>query len=225
MTAPRAKRRTAPFRTLEELGAEMLQFHGGMGDPIYAVGSYYYSGKRHPSRAVEVAADQALTKMYDYPDPSWTKKDKAGLWRAIITMARLLEFDPASRPRRDPASGGASIEEKVQEFLELRRVVDDAKARDRRENTVASFRAYERALEAFHASQSSRDPAFGGASRQLKGPHWYRWLVNYRDRNGRIQQETVEATTHREALVAGQHVHPTGSDFTAIKFSTKPLRP
>ena len=97
MSAPRAKRRTAPFRTLEQLGAEMLQFHGGMNDPVYAAGSYYLSGKRHPSRAVEIAADKELTKLYDHPDPTWTKKDMAGLWRAIITMARLLEFDPKSK--------------------------------------------------------------------------------------------------------------------------------
>jgi len=89
----------------------MLQFHGGMGDPVYAAGSYYLSGRRHPSRAVELAAEQELTKLYDYPDPTWTKKDMTGLWRAVITMTRLLEFDPKSKrditlrrkaaPRRD----------------------------------------------------------------------------------------------------------------------------
>ena len=104
MTAPRAKRRTAPFRTLEQLGAEMLQFHGGMSDPVYAAGSYYLSGKRHPSRAVEVAAEQELTKLYDHPDPTWTKKDMNGLWRAIITLTRLLEFSPASRGARQRSS-------------------------------------------------------------------------------------------------------------------------
>lgn len=97
MTAPRAKRRTTPFRTLEELGTEMLNWHRSAGDPIYAAGSYFHSGKRHPSRATEEAAERELTKTYDNPHPSWTKKDMNGLWRAIITLTRLLEFDPKSK--------------------------------------------------------------------------------------------------------------------------------
>jgi hypothetical protein len=31
------------------IGVMMHNWHGGQGDPIYAVGSYYYSGKKHPS--------------------------------------------------------------------------------------------------------------------------------------------------------------------------------
>ena len=56
--------------------------------------------------------------------------------------------------RRAAKRAGANrdpVRRKVNVSLEdLRRAVDAAKERDRRENTVTSFRAYERALEAFH---------------------------------------------------------------------------
>ena len=56
-----------------------------------------------------------------------------------------------------------------------------------------------------------------------RSPLWYRWVVNYRDRSGKIQQTIVESTTHRDAIVAASVAHPTGHDFTATKLSTRPL--
>jgi len=53
---------------------------------------------------------------------------------------------------------------------------------------------------------------------------WYRWLVNYRDSRGKIQQTQVDSTTRRDAIAAASVGHPTGRDFTAAKLSTKPLK-
>jgi hypothetical protein len=52
---------------------------------------------------------------------------------------------------------------------------------------------------------------------------WYRWAVNYRE-GSRIRQEVVESTTHRDAIIAARMMHPRGSDFAAIKLSTRPLK-
>ncbi len=55
-----------------------------------------------------------------------------------------------------------------------------------------------------------------------RSPLWYRWAVNYRDTRGKIQQEVVESTTHKDAIAAVHVMHPTGREFTATKLSTKP---
>lgn len=52
---PAALNQLSP-KQLKALGAKMHNWHASMGDPIYAAGSYYYSGKRHPSIETENAA-------------------------------------------------------------------------------------------------------------------------------------------------------------------------
>ena len=58
---------------------------------------------------------------------------------------------------------------------------------------------------------------------KYRDPLWYRWIVNYRDKRGKIQHTLIDSTTHRDAIIAAQVSHPTGSDFSAIKLSTRPL--
>lgn len=36
----------------EELGARLLQWHGGQNDPVYAVGSFYLDGNRYPEKSI-----------------------------------------------------------------------------------------------------------------------------------------------------------------------------
>lgn len=45
----------------EELGEMMLNWHSSMGDPIYAVGSYYVSGKVYPDAEVVRRALDSLS--------------------------------------------------------------------------------------------------------------------------------------------------------------------
>jgi len=61
------------------------------------------------------------------------------------------------------------------------------------------------------------------ATRKIRDPLWYRWAVNYRDTRGKIRQELVDSTTHKDAIIAARVMHPTGRDFAATKLSTKPL--
>jgi hypothetical protein len=62
------------------------------------------------------------------------------------------------------------------------------------------------------------------ATRKFRDPLWYRWAVNYRDTSGKIRQEIVDSTTHKDAIVAVHVMHPNGRDFTATKLSSEPLR-
>lgn len=54
------RKNQGPITSLPELGERMLSWHGGMGDPIYAVGSYYVSGTEYPDSAV---IDDALDSL------------------------------------------------------------------------------------------------------------------------------------------------------------------
>lgn len=110
MPAPRAKRRTAPFKSLQELGRVLYYYYKNAeesSDPLFTASQYYMAGER-PPHALEIAADQevgslyeAWRKYYGKPNTFWTKKDGQQLWRAFITLARLIEFDPKSK--RDPS--------------------------------------------------------------------------------------------------------------------------
>lgn len=118
-TKKRALRRTAPFKTLEELGKTLIHYSGSGGisydpkDPLDYAGHYYLKGER-PSPEAEVKADREIGSLYDAsvanygkPNTYWTLKDKARLWRAVITMARLLEFDPRWWASFGPRPGGS----------------------------------------------------------------------------------------------------------------------
>ncbi len=44
-----------------ELGERMQQWHSSMGDPIYAVGSFYFSGQVYPDKEIVENAISNLT--------------------------------------------------------------------------------------------------------------------------------------------------------------------
>lgn len=46
----------ADTKRLKKLGSLMMHWHASGGDPIYAVGSYFATGKRHPNPNMEKAA-------------------------------------------------------------------------------------------------------------------------------------------------------------------------
>lgn len=48
---------------LRAIGNRLLQWHGGQGDPIYAVGSFYSSGKEYPDKEVIERAATVLEKL------------------------------------------------------------------------------------------------------------------------------------------------------------------
>jgi hypothetical protein len=50
----------------------------------------------------------------------------------------------------------------------------------------------------------------------------FKWTVNYLGRRGKVQQTTVDATSHRGAIAAARAAHPKGRDFTAIRLSARP---
>lgn len=110
MAAPRAMRQTRPFQTMQELGDTLLDYgatgYANSDDPLDIAGHAYLSGVR-PSRRIEEQADAELGRLYEAwkrnhgkPGMFWKKSDGPRIWRAFITMARLLDFDPSRR--RDP---------------------------------------------------------------------------------------------------------------------------
>lgn len=56
-----AVRRLRP-RPLQEVGAELCNWHGSMGDPVYAVGSFFVSGAHYPDLDVVRRASASLSR-------------------------------------------------------------------------------------------------------------------------------------------------------------------
>ncbi len=48
-----------------ELGLRMQSWHRSSGDPIYAVGSFYFSGQRYPKKEIADAALEKLKTLLD----------------------------------------------------------------------------------------------------------------------------------------------------------------
>lgn len=88
----------------QKVGALMTQYHGSMGDPYYAVGSYYIDNHTYPKLAVvEEALDQVESDIVkaDAGASGWGKQEGKEL-RAI---KRYLQWDIA---RMKGAAGHAS---------------------------------------------------------------------------------------------------------------------
>ena len=52
---------------LRSLGLKMHHWHSGMGDPLYAVGSYFVSGKDYPDRDVVLSAMYEVERLLRHP--------------------------------------------------------------------------------------------------------------------------------------------------------------
>jgi len=62
----------------QKIGEMMQHWHASSGDPIYAVGSYYFSDRAYPNPVVVDAAYESvmsLMKQADRGEHGWTKKD------------------------------------------------------------------------------------------------------------------------------------------------------
>jgi hypothetical protein len=72
---------------LERLGELLQHWHASMDDPIYAVGSFFFSGKDYPDPNVVVAARDAIQS-----DISGKKFTKAAEQRELRTILRGLDL-------------------------------------------------------------------------------------------------------------------------------------
>lgn len=72
---------------MKRLGAKMHNWHASMGDPVYAAGSYYYTGKRHPSDETERDALANISMLLDREtDP----QNREELLEIKIALERML---------------------------------------------------------------------------------------------------------------------------------------
>lgn len=77
----------------KKIGLAMQNWHSSMGDPIYAVGSYYFSDMEYPKREVVEEARDSIESMIPRADAGahgWTKKDAAELRRIKKYLDKVL---------------------------------------------------------------------------------------------------------------------------------------
>lgn len=79
---------------LKDYGAQMMQWHSSGGDPIYAVGSFAYSGKIHPDRQ---AIRDAVSGLQRIEQREVSASDKRDL-QTLIEMTQAL-LNPGKRVR------------------------------------------------------------------------------------------------------------------------------
>lgn len=56
-----------------EVGLKMLNWHSSGGDPIYAVGSYFFAGRDYPKR--ETVEDAIANLERDYRNPAFSEPE------------------------------------------------------------------------------------------------------------------------------------------------------
>lgn len=97
-TSPNLKR----YHSLKQLGIDMLNWHGSMGDPIYAVGSFYINDQPYPDRSVVVRARDGLSSMIPGADArahGWTAKDARELRSMVRALDNILSKSTSSKRR------------------------------------------------------------------------------------------------------------------------------
>lgn len=86
---------------LKSHGMKMLNWHSSGGDPIYAVGSFHYTGKLHPQRDVIDRAEHSLWSLLEEtkPDPKggspvplFSKNDRHELQNLIRGLHRFYPW-------------------------------------------------------------------------------------------------------------------------------------
>lgn len=91
---------------LQDYGAQMNQWNAGQGDPIYAVGSYAYSGKIHPDREM---IESALNELERLEHRERSRSNKEELQTLIDQTNEILSLEQTPNARRKgkgPAGGG-----------------------------------------------------------------------------------------------------------------------
>jgi hypothetical protein len=63
----------------QQVGLRMLHWHSGQGDPIYAVGSFYYYGDPYPLLNVMMAAESRLDTLWNQAKSRSEEKRELGL--------------------------------------------------------------------------------------------------------------------------------------------------
>jgi hypothetical protein len=76
--SPEEYRELVPF-IRQQVGYLMLDWHGGQGDPIYAVGSFYYGGDPYPRLDVMEAAESRLNTLWGLTKSRSRDKRELGL--------------------------------------------------------------------------------------------------------------------------------------------------
>lgn len=77
----------------QKIGLAMQSWHSSSGDPIYAVGSFYYAGQKYPQREVLVDALSSIESLIPRADAGqhgWTKRDGNQLRRIASFIKRDL---------------------------------------------------------------------------------------------------------------------------------------
>lgn len=73
------------------IGEKLCHWHSSMGDPIYAVGSFYLSDKEYPDPTIVKSARDSLKNSRERPHESWSKEDLAELDEIIAYLDGVLE--------------------------------------------------------------------------------------------------------------------------------------
>ncbi len=89
---------------LQALGEKMLHWHGSMGDPIYAVGSYFFSGKRHPQEGMEEKALSEFEKLLSLAETpegaahgGWSDDDVQELRDICDELQEVVDSGPENK--------------------------------------------------------------------------------------------------------------------------------
>lgn len=81
---------------LQALGEKMQHWHSSGGDPIYAVGSYFASGKRHPQAGMEEKALAEFKKLRSIQEQrgSWSGEDEQELYDICDELEEVINSGP-----------------------------------------------------------------------------------------------------------------------------------
>ncbi len=106
--SPGEYRELIPF-IRQQVGILMLDWHSGQGDPIYAVGSFYYSGDPYPRLDVMETAESRLDTLWHSAKSRSRDKRELGL---VLNWLRW-EIAQAKSVNNNPGRGGGRGERPV----------------------------------------------------------------------------------------------------------------
>jgi DNA repair protein RadC len=108
-----------PITDRRELGIKMHEWHGGQGDPLYMVGSYYYTEQKYPDREIVERAETEIEKLLRTQTKRGEKKDL----RAIL--GGLRHFMATDYPAVSEANDSALDASKIPTCAPFTQVVKD----------------------------------------------------------------------------------------------------
>ncbi len=115
--SPEEYRELIPF-IRQQVGILMLDWHSGQGDPVYAVGSFYFGGEPYPRLDVMETAEVRLSNLWGLTKSRSRDKRELGLvlnWlRWEIAQAKSVNNNPGRRGTRGSGRGERPV---LQEWL------------------------------------------------------------------------------------------------------------